>query len=166
MMIDQIHRFVIPAAYALLPPNMNRPPATAMLLAIGMQESRFEYRRQVGGPAHGFWQFERDGATKGVMQHPVTAGHVQRALKELRYVEAIGSPTSVYNLIVDNDTLAAVLARLLLWTVPGRLPTIHEPELGWDQYIAGWQPGKPHHETWNTFFSEAWRIVSLMPIPS
>ena len=28
-----------------------------MLLAIGLQESRFVHRRQIGGPACGFWQF-------------------------------------------------------------------------------------------------------------
>ena len=35
--------------------------ADVLLLAIGLQESRFEHRQQIGGPARSFWQFERGG---------------------------------------------------------------------------------------------------------
>ncbi len=164
MMLYQIQTFIVPAAYALLPPQMHRPAATAMLLAIAMQESRLEHRQQIGGPARGFWQFEKGGGVAGVLRHPLTAGHAQKALCDLRYPGAVASPETVYAVLAHNDTLAAVFARLLLWTVPGRLPTVNEPEIGWQQYLDGWRPGKPHRETWNTFFSEAWRTVNTTPI--
>src|SRR5688572_12878990 len=59
--IDYVHRLVIPAAYDLLPLHMASVEATAMLLAVGWQESdSFRARAQYeGGPARGFWQFER-----------------------------------------------------------------------------------------------------------
>lgn len=158
-MIGQVHRFTLPAAYDLLPPKMNSPAATAMLLAIGLQESRFQHRVQVGGPAHGFWQFEKNGGVKGVMTHPLTAGHARKALRDLQYPGAVESLETVYAVIIHNDVLAAVFARLLLWTVPGALPTRHQSAAGWRQYIDGWRPGKPHPNTWPDFFQEAWLLV-------
>jgi hypothetical protein len=158
-MIDTIHRFIIPAAYDLLPSAMNTAPATAMLLAIGLQESRFRHRRQVGGPAHGFWQFERGGGVAGVMKHDRVGPIAREVLAALRYD---AKAADVYDLIVDNDVLAAVIARLLLWTVPGRLPLAPQAEMGWQQYREGWRPGKPHRATWNDFYAEAWaRVTSL-----
>ena len=69
-MIDEVHRFIVPTAFALLPPTMRSDRATAMLLAIGLQESRFLHRRQFhNGPARGFWMFERGGGITGVLQH-------------------------------------------------------------------------------------------------
>lgn len=45
----------IEPALSLLPARMDSSRARAMLLAIGLQESRFEYRRQMNnGPARGF----------------------------------------------------------------------------------------------------------------
>lgn len=41
----------IDEAFSLLPSKMNSKEARLMLLAIGLQESRFQYRRQlVGSP--------------------------------------------------------------------------------------------------------------------
>lgn len=158
-MIEQVHRFVIPAAYALLPAPMASSGATAMLLAIGLQESKFLHRAQIGGPARGFWQFERGGGVVGVLRHPATGQTVRNALREQRYAAIANSPTDLHELITDNDVVAAVFARLLLWTVPGRLPSKHEADYGWDCYISGWRPGKPHKSTWNAYFASAWQRV-------
>lgn len=158
-MISHIHRFILPAAYSLLPPKMHRPDATALVLAIGLQESRFEHRQQVNGPARGFWQFEKNGGVKGVMTHPQTALYAAKVLRDLRYAGAVGSPETVYAVLAHNDVLAAAFARLLLWTVPGRLPGPDETDRAWDQYIAGWRPGKPHRETWDVLYREAWKLV-------
>ncbi|MCV6902125.1 MAG: hypothetical protein NTT76_05400, partial [Achromobacter xylosoxidans] len=49
----------ISPALALLPAGMDTQAAHVMLLAIGLQESRFTHRQQIGGPARGFWQFEK-----------------------------------------------------------------------------------------------------------
>lgn len=137
-----------------------------MLLAIGLQESAFEHRRQKNyGPARGFWQFEKDGGTRGVLRHADTQGHAFRVLRHLRYghlFDTNGRPktTEIHYTLHDNDVLACVFARLLLFTVPGRLPGRDQPGVGWDQYIEGWRPGKPHRGTWDGNFEHAWRIVA------
>lgn len=46
-MIDLLHRFLVPAAYAVLPAEMQSARATAFLLAIALQESGARKRRQV-----------------------------------------------------------------------------------------------------------------------
>jgi len=164
-MIEQIHRFVIPAAYSLLPAQMNTPAATAMLLAVGLQESRFQHRQQIGGPAHGLWQFERGGGIIGVLTHAASKPHVERALRALLYERVPDLPlpqraAACYALVVDNDVLAAVFARLLLWTVPGRLPLRHESAYAWRIYADdALRPGRPHPETWNGFYAQAWAMV-------
>lgn len=161
-MIDHILQFTVPAAYALLPPKMQSPRATAMLLAIGFQESRFTERRQIGGPARGFWQFEAGGGVKGVLEHPSTADVIADVLEQLEYSTTV-SPAGVtlrHLAIEHNDTLAFCFARCLLWTVPGALPGPGEADLGWVQYIAGWRPGRPHRATWDAFYAEAWMLVN------
>ena len=158
-MIERIHRFIVPAAYDILPERMNSPAATAMLLAIGLQESKFKYRKQVRGPARGFWQFEQGGGVAGVLRHPATSQHVRKALRSLCYDSISDAPKVCHGLIADNDILAAVFARLLLWTVPGRLPNRNEPDYAWSVYINGWRPGKPHRHSWNAYFASAWQRV-------
>lgn len=167
-MIEQTLRFTLPAAAALLPPAMMRSPrAWAMLLAIGLQESKFLHRRQIVdatkntfGPARGFWQFERLGGTHGVLQHPKTSTIAIQVLRELRYPN-VHSARDVHYLLHDNDVLAACFARLLLWTVPGALPMRNNPVDGWRQYLEGWRPGAPHPETWDLYFTEAWDRVEF-----
>ena len=161
-MIAQIQRYAIPAAYELLPAPMASPAATAMLLAIGLQESKFKYRKQVSGPARGFWQFEQGGGIAGVLRHPATAPHIRRALRLQCYDAMIDAPKACHLLVTDNDVIAATFARLLLWTVPGRLPNRHEAEYGWQVYTDGWRPGKPHRSTWDAYFASAWQRVDDM----
>ena len=50
----KIIRGPIASGLALLPAKMSGSKAKIMLLAIGLQESRFEHRRQMGGPARRF----------------------------------------------------------------------------------------------------------------
>src|SRR5690606_12018619 len=63
---------LIEAGLALLPEPDSSREARAMLLAIALQESRFMHRRQIGGPARGYWQFEV-GGVRGVMTHRHTS---------------------------------------------------------------------------------------------
>lgn len=151
----------IAPALELLPVEMSSPAAVAMLLAIGLQESRFEHRRQIGGPAHGYWQFEPSGV-HGVRSHAATFVHVRQALAALDYT-APSDTASCYAAIEHNDILAAVFARLLLWTVPQGLPSPGDPEEGWQQYLFAWRPGKPHRETWDAYFEQGWQLVSEQP---
>lgn len=152
-MIDYVRRFVLPAAYSILPTSMGSEQATAMLLAIGWQESRLEKRRQVGGPARGLWQFESGGGVVGVLKHAKTREHARTALRRLGYPHE-PTPHGVHLALEHNDVLAAIWARLLLWTVPGALPKVTESALGWFQYESGWRPGKPKPESW----AQAWAV--------
>lgn len=147
---------VYAASLRLLPDNMHSKAARAMVLAIGLQESRFEHRRQIAGPARGFWQFELGGIA-GVLTHQATRPHIMDVLAKLRYD---ASPHTSYVAIEHNDLLACCYARLLLWTLTERLPWVDEPERGWWQYLSAWRPGKPHEETWPEFYRQAWGTVT------
>lgn len=151
-------KHTLPAALALLPGRMDSPNARAEILTIGLQESdgmsaRVQYG---GGPAHGLWQFEKNGGVKVVLTHPETGIIILPILKILNYPASIAE---CYAAITHNDVLACVFARLLLWSVPGALPQPHEAEKGWQQYLSAWRPGKPHRQTWDGFYTEAWRTV-------
>lgn len=156
-MIEMLHRHVIPAAYDLLPPVMASDRATAMLLTIGLQESRFEHRTQIGGPARGFYQFERSGGVAGVLAHPRSRPHIEAAIDALCYR---ASGDECYHAIAHNDVLATCFARCLLWTLLGVLPRQDDPNYAWRYYLEGWRPGRPHFETWHAHYAEAWAIVA------
>ena len=152
-----IHDTIIaPALSVFLPAKMNTPEASAMLLTIGMQESRLKYRRQhLEGPARGLWQFERGGVA-GVLRHHAT----QAIAKDVCWhLGNAGTTASVYHGLESDDALACCFARLLLWTLPGPLPGKDEPEKGWTQYLDAWRPGKPHVDTWAGFYAQAWEVV-------
>ena len=152
MLTETIRREAILPALALLPARMNSPAAIALLLAIGLQESRLTHRRQIGGPARGLWQFERGGGVRGVLEHP-SSKKLAAAVCEARGVEPIAS--RVYGALEDDDVLAAAFARLLLWTDPKPLPAIGDTQSGWDLYIRTWRPGKPHRHTWDALYATA-----------
>jgi hypothetical protein len=150
-----IRDHVIPTAHALLPAKLDSRAARAMELAIGLQESRFEARRQFGGgPARGFWQFENGGGVHGVLTHHATKPLITPVLFQLRY-----QPGECYFALEHNDVLAACFARLLLWSHPGPLPGADEANEAWDYYRDTWRPGKPHRPTWEDFYRQAWDLV-------
>jgi hypothetical protein len=130
----------------------NTPAARRMLLAIAQQEGGPTFaRHQVGGPAHGPWQFEKGGGVHGVMYHPATTD-LARSL-----VKACALPwdaNMIYQALPKMDILACGLARLLLWTDSHPLPA--DETTGWRTYIDCWRPGKPHSKSW----PENWGIAS------
>lgn len=140
------------AAMRLLPVRMDSREAWATVHTIGMQESRMEHRRQIGGPAHGFFQFEL-GGVRGVLRHKASQPLIEAVLDSLGYDHF--SDTS-YEAIVNNDILAVAYARCLLYTLPDSLPGKVEPDKAWGQYVSAWRPGKPHRSSWDAFYLEAW----------
>lgn len=134
---------LINQAFELLGDKYNSPAAMRIMLAIGYQESGFKYREQIGGPAKGFWQFEQGGGVKGVLFHPST---VTAAVKVCMKLKVPQSSLKVYHDLPKNDLLAACFARLLLWTLPGPIPTTEEE--AWQYYLKAWRPGKPHRNRW------------------
>lgn len=152
MDLDAIIPTALLPALTLLPPRMNSPDAQLLLLAIGLQESRFQHRRQINGPARGFWQFEQGGGVRGVLTH-VASRDEARMLCVARRVEP--SSASVYAALDTDDVLAAGFARLLLWTDPARLPAAGDTEGAWALYLRTWRPGKPHPQTWPALHARA-----------
>jgi hypothetical protein len=78
----------------------------------------------------------------------------------LRYEKDIGQTVALYQHVEHNDVLATVFARLLLWTVPARLPKRGDYDSSWWQYMNGWRAGKPHREAWNAHYDLAWSLVT------
>lgn len=140
--------------FAILGARFDSPAARAMLWAIGRQEGRMIYRRQIGGPARGLYQFERGGGVVGVLTHPASKAHA------LRLCEARGVPAfsqEVYTALEHDDVLATGFARLLLWTDPASLPlpVLASAHDAWKCYLRNWRPGRPHPGTWAGFWKEA-----------
>lgn len=156
-MISLLHRHIVPAALALLPSQMDTPAARALLLAIALQESGGRRRRQMTGPARGFWQFEIAGV-RGVLWHRASKPHLATALARLAY-PVTDDATVSYVAIEHNDILACCVARLLLWTDPHPLPGREDVAEAYEVYIRTWQPGRPHPDPWAAHVAEAWRLV-------
>ena len=152
MDLSEVKALAIEPAYALLPARMESEAATVLLLAIGLQESRFEHRKQIGGPARGIFQFERGGGVAGVLRHPVSRDAALRVC-EARGVAPV--PAQVYWRLESDDVLAAAFARLLLFTDPAPLPKVGECAKSWDYYLRTWRPGKPHRRTWDELYARA-----------
>ncbi|MCF7771195.1 hypothetical protein [Achromobacter pulmonis] len=151
-----VERAINPAS-ALLPARMDTSAARVMLLAIGLQESRFEHRRQIGGPARGFWQFEKGsrasrGGVWGVYLHAASKDQLA-VLCKARSVAC--DPDAIYAALEYDDVLAAGVARLLLWTDPKTLPPVGDAEAGWALYLRTWRPGQPHPQTWSDLYRQA-----------
>lgn len=143
-------RQAVDEALGLLPNAMDTADARVMIYAIGLQESRFQHRRQLvkkagelvpEGPAKGFWQFERGGGCRGVLEHWASRD-LARTLCVAHGVHA--TPQALWDALEHNDVLAASIARLLLWTDPKPLPKRNEAgaeEAGWAYYLRTWRPG-------------------------
>lgn len=163
MDLKKIIDTAVSPALALLPARMDTPGARVMLLAIGLQESRFAHRQQIGGPARGFWQFEKGtrasrGGVWGVFLHAASKGHLA-ALCKARSVAC--DPDAIYPALAYDDVLAAGVARLLLWTDPKALPPVGDAAAGWALYLRTWRPGRPHPKTWPALYALAMAAVEV-----
>lgn len=162
MTLDEISQTAIEPALTWLPAKMTSDAARVMLLATGLQESRFEHRWQVlndpsqKGPARSFWQMERNGGVVGVMTHPASSALAQAAC-ERQGVEF--DKMAVWLAIEQDDFLAAVFARLLYWTAPGALPAVEDADGAWSLYLGTWRPGKPKPDTWSANHAAARAFV-------
>lgn len=138
----------------------NSIQARRFLLAIALQESGLMHRRQLtssgleNGPASSFWQFEQGGGCVGVMRHPAVAARTRVLCANFNVEPTAGG---LWEAIRYNDIVAAACARLLVYTLPGKLPELAME--GWVQYVEAWRPGKPHPEKWAANWSLATQIA-------
>jgi hypothetical protein len=156
-------RDMVEPAFAELPARMASDEARVMLLAIGLQESRFRHRLQMpprpgmpNGPARGFWQFERGGGVAGVLTHPASRD-IAAAIIHKRGIP--NESRAVWTALAEDDVLAAIFARLLLFTDAAPLPAIGRDAHAWACYIRNWRPGKPHPQTWKALYDSAVETV-------
>lgn len=154
--LQRVNDAVIPAAFKMLPSAMDSLPARAMMLAVCLQESGFTTRVQVGGPAHGYGQFEQGGGVVGVMAHPAVKVYTRRVCE---FSGIAFSAPQIYLALLKDDVLALALVRLLLYTLPDPLPHQDESDKGWVQYVSAWRPGMPRPHDWPANFALAWRTV-------
>lgn len=154
--LDHIIGQTITPGLSLLPARMDGRGARLMLLAIGLQESRFQYRRQIKGPARGFWQFEKNGGVRGVLTHAATKAAAIGVCRE-RSVDP--NESAVHAALEKDDLLACALARLLLYSDPRPLPAPGEVTNSWDCYLRNWRPGKPHRGSWDELYMHAWEAL-------
>lgn len=138
--IDQAFDNLLPRKFASL-------DAAVQLLAICGQESNFEHRRQIGGPARGLWQFEQGGGVHAVLVDSKVRLHT-RAVCLLRGI----APTEadIYLALALDDVFAAAIARLYLFTDRQPLPeaSVESVLTAWNAYLAPWYPGKPDEDRW------------------
>lgn len=137
---------IIPANTIL---ELDSTEARVMQLAIAFQESSILHRFQIGGPAVGYYQFERNGII-AVLNNPASASRLRRVCDLMDLKPTVDE---LYRAIPYNEVLASVAARLLLWCDPAPLPT--EESEGWAYYLRGWRPGRPHPDRW----PRAWALA-------
>ena len=138
--------------------EVQSPPAEVLMLAIAIQESALRHRTQVGGPARGWWQFERAGGLAGVMDHARTRTHLAH------FCEAVGLKHDLYALwdaLPYSELLQVALARLLLWSDSRPLPALGDKEGSWSYYLRNWRPGKPGTARWGAAYDGAAELVRI-----
>lgn len=155
---DALTRIIRPAL-TRLPDKMTSQPAIIMLLAIGLQESRFLHREQIGGPARSYWQFERGGLV-GLFTHPATREHAVSVCRALGFD---ASAWATYDNLLESDALGCCMARLLLWSDPAPLPAADDPGRAWSLYLRTWRPGKPRPESWPECHRQAREAAAEVP---
>lgn len=156
-----LSQIVEPTMRELLP-AMDSPMARVLLLAIGLQETRFQTRRQYGdGPARGYWQFERGGGVEAIVDNRLT----RRLLIDICKIREVKfEARAIWMQLEFDDQLACACARLLLFADPKPLPPMGRGGEAWDYYIAAWRPGKPHMKTWNGYYAQALEAVYAHPV--
>jgi len=152
---DCLAQAIVPAL-GLLPAGRDTREARVLLLAIALQESGLRTRQQMGGPAHGLWQFETAGV-RGVLHHQATGDGVI-VLCARRGVSPI-TAQNIWQSLLADDVLAAGIARLLLYSDPVPLPALGDVVTAWAYYVRTWRPGVPRPEDWPANYAAALHAI-------
>jgi len=154
-MITLWKNYIYPAAMELLPEKMNSPEAKALLTAICLQESGFKHRKQIGGPALGFFMWELPQVSL-VLRHEVIGPMALKVLADLAY--SVGAPPfeKIHDAMQHNDVLQCAFSRLLLWPDAAPLPKRGDVQGALAAYLRVWRPGKPRPLDFPGNWAQAW----------
>ena len=110
------------AKYDIIAPTLRKiglysPAALNLVAGIGLVESGYRTRRQVDGPALGFWQMEpateRDCWVNFLEYRPLLAGLIRK----------VANPSNPSpDLLLTNDAYAAAMCRIRLYRSPDPIP--------------------------------------------
>lgn len=156
-LLDVIDPGLILLASVLDRSDLDSPEASIMLMAIAGQESAWSHRRQVGGPARSYWQFEKGGGVAGVLAGKQTGPWIRLVCAAL---DIPADASTVFEAMAWNDHLAVAMARLNLWLVRGALPKEGDQDSAWNYYLNQWRPGKPHPAAWPANYQAALKAVT------
>jgi len=134
--------------------------ARVLEMTIWGQESDWRARRQIGGPARGFPQFEKGG---GVAQLFAATPLQLRAVCDELFIPY--NQSDVFEAMAWNDVLSAAMTRLLLWQDPAPLPAVGDVQAGWNYYQRNWRPGAPHPNVWPAKYGTAMGLVQSAKVP-
>lgn len=131
--------------------------AHVLVMTIAGQESNWDARKQHGGPARSYWQFEQGGGVAGVLGHPASSGLIRKVCAAID-VEPCDTAT-VYEAMAWHDFLACSMARLLLYTDAAPLPAVGAVSQAWQYYLRNWRPGAPHPDAWPALYQTALELL-------
>lgn len=128
--------------------------ARILAMTICGQESSWEYRRQVGGPARFYGQFERWGGVAEVMEKCPT-----QLTCVCTYLDIPYAGDTIFEAMAWNDLLGMTMVRLLLWQDPAPLPELGQVSAAWFYYEKNWRPGAPHPEMWPLRYATSLALI-------
>lgn len=132
------------------------PQARLLSLAIAGQESAWIDRRQLGGPARGFWQFEGGPMSATAEMFRRFSPAIQKVCGQFAIPCDV---KTVFEAIAWHDVLAASMARLLLWSDAQLLPELGDLQGSWNYYQRNWKPGAPRPDDWPGRYGTAMGLV-------
>ena len=151
MRVETFFHNIVDPTLGVLAQIINIPvtdKARVLVTTIAGQESEWAARRQHGGPARSYWQFELGGGVAELFAVTPNQLRIVCSALDIPYDQA-----TVFEAMAWNDALACSMARLLLWQDPAALPEVGDVEAGWAYYLRNWRPGAPHHDVWAECYS-------------
>lgn len=138
---------VIEPGLIKLPDHLNTVEAEAMLLAIGMQETKFELSNCVNSDRMGFFRV----STRDIIKL-ITIDWTSKLLLDI----ANGANKFINELVLEDAHFCALCARLMLSITGESLPNLNsDPSESWNLYLKTWKPDNPKRETWDAYWMHA-----------
>lgn len=135
---------VIVPAFEHLPSEMDSPEARLIVLATGVQETQYQTRQQVDGPARGLFQAQYNFILD-LMHNPASGNHVWNLCGVMGIT--YGSH-AMFDALLRDDPFAACMCRLGFWCDPRPLPDVGDVLGAWGAYERVQRPGKPSYTRW------------------